>query len=171
VTIATAAGSVTVKLPGTDTYLRLDRASTVPVGSTIDARAGTVRLTDVRDRSGKLQTASFWGGAFIVRQARTGHAVTTITLPAPTCSRARRVASASGKAPGALHLWAHDNRGRFVTRGHSAVATVRGTTWLTRESCAGTLVKVTRGIVSVRDLVRHRTVVIRAGQSYIARLR
>jgi streptogramin lyase len=170
-TIATAAGSVTVKLPGTDISIPLDRASTVPVGTTINASAGTVRLTNVRDRSGKLQTATFWGGAFIVRQGRTTQTATVIALSAPICSKARLVASVSAKPPRALHLWAHDTHGRFVTRGHSAVATVRGTTWFTQESCAGTLVKVSRGVVSVRDLVRHRTVVIHAGQSYLARLR
>jgi hypothetical protein len=170
-TIATSAGSVSVKLPGTDTYIPLDRASTVPVGTTIDASTGTVRLTNVRDRSGKLQTATFWGGAFVVHQARTKQTATVITLSAPICGKARLVASISTKAPRALHLWAHDTHGRFVTRGHSAVATVRGTTWFTQESCAGTLVKVSRGAVSVRDLVRQRTVLIHAGQSYLARLR
>ena len=170
-TIATAGGSVTVRLPGTDTYIPLSRASTVPVGTTIDASGGTVRLTNVRDRSGKLQTATFWGGAFVVHQARTKQTATIIALSAPVCTKARQIASISTKAPRALHLWAHDTHGRFVTRGHSAVATVRGTTWFTQESCAGTLVKVSRGVVSVRDLVRHRTVVIHAGQSYLARLR
>jgi streptogramin lyase len=170
-TIATAAGSVAVELPGTDSYIPLDRASTVPVGTTIDARAGTVRLTNVRDRTGKLQTATFWGGRFVVHQARLGQTATVIALSAPACTKSRTLASVSRKAPRALHLWAHDNHGRFVTRGHSAVATVRGTTWLTRESCAGTFVKVSRGVVSVRDLVRHRTVLVHAGQSYLARLR
>ena len=170
-TISTLSGTVNVKLPGTDTYIPLGRASTVPVGTTIDASGGTVRLTNVRDRSGKLQTATFWGGAFVVHQARTKQTATIIALSAPICAKARQVASISTKAPRALHLWAHDTHGRFVTRGHSAVATVRGTTWFTQESCAGTLVKVSRGVVSVRDLVRHRTVVIHAGQSYLARLR
>jgi streptogramin lyase len=170
-TLVTAAGSVSVKLPGTDTYIPLDRASTVPVGTAINATTGTVRLTNVRDRSGRLQTATFWGGAFVVHQARSRQTATIIALSAPTCTKARLVASASTKAPRALHLWAHDNHGRFVTRGHSAVATVRGTTWFTQESCAGTLVKVSRGVVSVRDLARHRTVVIHGGQSYLARRR
>jgi ferric-dicitrate binding protein FerR (iron transport regulator) len=58
-----------------------------------------------------------------------------------------------------------------VTHGHSAVATVRGTAWLVRDTCAGTLVSVSRGVVSVRDLVRHRTVRVSAGHRYIARRR
>ena len=84
---------------------------------------------------------------------------------------ARSVASLAAHVAPARHLWAKDNHGRFVTRGRSAVATVRGTAWLMQESCAGTLVKVTRGRVSVRDLVRHRTVLVSAGRSYLARRR
>ena len=53
-------------LPATDVFIPLSAASTVPVGTTIDATAGTLRLTNVRDRSGKLQTGTFWGGAFTV---------------------------------------------------------------------------------------------------------
>ena len=64
-----------------------------------------------------------------------------------------------------------DNNGRFVTRGRTAVATVRGTAWFTRDTCAGTLVKVTSGTVAVNDLVRKRTVIVRAGRSYLARVR
>jgi hypothetical protein len=40
-----------------------------------------------------------------------------------------------------------------------------------RDTCAGTLVKVTKGAVSVRDLVKRRTVVVTAGRSYLARLK
>ncbi len=68
-------------------------------------------------------------------------------------------------------LWGKDNNGRFVTRGRSAVATVRGTAWFTRDTCEGTLVKVTSGSVAVRDLVRKVTVIVRAGHKYLARLR
>jgi hypothetical protein len=39
------------------------------------------------------------------------------------------------------------------------------------DRCGGTLTKVTNGSVAVRDLVRHRTVVVRAGHSYVAKSR
>ena len=51
---------------------------------------------------------------------------------------------------------------------HSA-ATVRGTKWLTEERCDGTLTSVSRGSVSVRDTTARRTVIVRAGCSYLAR--
>ena len=168
--ISTVSGAVFVNLPGRTDYLPLSAASTVPVGTTIDARAGTVRLTNVRDRSGKLQTGKFWGGSFIVRQSRAKRAPTVLTLAAPIdCSRAP--AFVAPKKGHVRQLWGSDNHGRFVTRGRSAVATVRGTAWFMRDTCAGTLVKVTRGSVSVRDLVKHRTVVVTAGRSYLARVR
>jgi streptogramin lyase len=170
--ISTVSGAVLVNLPGRTDYLPLSAASTVPVGTTIDARAGTVRLTNIRDRSGKLQTGAFWGGSFVVRQSRAKRAPTVLTLAAPIdCSRSRLLASVTPQKGRVRQLWGKDNHGRFVTRGRSAVATVRGTAWFMRDTCAGTLVKVTRGSVSVRDLVKHRTVVVTAGRSYLAHLR
>jgi hypothetical protein len=172
-TLAAVSGTVLVKLPGVARPLSLDAASTVPVGTKIDASAGSVRLTNVRDGSGKLQSGTFWGGSFTVRQTRAKHASTILTLTAPlSCPKsARHTASLAAKLPRARQLWGRDNRGRFVTRGRSAVATVRGTLWLMRDTCAGTLVRVTRGEVAVRDLVRKRTVIVRAGHSYLARTR
>jgi hypothetical protein len=168
-TIAAVSGTVLVELPGSDHSLSLDAASTVPVGTTIDATAGRVKLTNVRNSSGKLQSGTFWGGSFAVGQARRKHSPTVLTLTAPlTCGKARHLTSLAGKTPKARQLWGRDNNGSYVTRGRSAVATVRGTVWLLRDTCAGTFVKVTRGEVAVRDLVRKRTVVVSAGHSYLA---
>jgi hypothetical protein len=49
------------------------------------------------------------------------------------------------------------------------VATVRGTLWATEDTCAGTLTTVREGSVTVRDLHRHRNVIVRAGHRYLAR--
>ena len=61
-------------------------------------------------------------------------------------------------------LWG-DGRGRFRTRGRYGAATVRGTKWLTLDRCDGTKVRVVRGKVSVRDLVRpnRRPQLVKAG--------
>jgi hypothetical protein len=37
-------------------------------------------------------------------------------------------------------------------------------------ACNGTLVKVERGLVGVRDRVRHKTIEVAAGHSYFARV-
>jgi ferric-dicitrate binding protein FerR (iron transport regulator) len=59
-------------------------------------------------------------------------------------------------------------KGRFRTRGRNSTATVRGTQYLVKDTCKGTLTKVTAGTVVVRDLTLRRTKVLRAGRSYLA---
>jgi hypothetical protein len=46
---------------------------------------------------------------------------------------------------------------------------VRGTIWEMIDRCDGTLTRVRRGRVAVRDFGRRKTVVVRAGKSYLAR--
>ena len=65
-------------------------------------------------------------------------------------------------------LWG-SGKGKFRTSGKYSSATVRGTIWLVEDRCDGTLTKVTRGTVQVRDLRRKKTVTVRAGHSYLAR--
>jgi ferric-dicitrate binding protein FerR (iron transport regulator) len=62
-----------------------------------------------------------------------------------------------------------DGKGRFQTRGRYAAATVRGTKWRVQDRCDGTFVTVARGVVAVRDFGLRRSVLVRAGQSYLAR--
>lgn len=64
-------------------------------------------------------------------------------------------------------LWGN-GKGSFRTRGRHAAATVCGTVWLTEDRCDGTLIRVREGVVSVRDFVLRRTVLVRAGRSYLA---
>ena len=171
--IAPISGLVRVELPGRKRFVTLAAPSTVPVGTIVDSSNGVVRLTTVRTRGGPLQRGTFWGGSFTVRQARRRYAYTVLTLRAPTgCPVGKdRLLSAANPPRPKPHLWGRDSHGRFVTRGQTAVATVRGTTWLTRNTCRGTQIVVTRGAVSVRDLSRHRTIHLHAHESYLARRR
>ena len=59
--------------------------------------------------------------------------------------------------------------GRFRTSGRYSAATVRGTIWDTVDRCDGTLTKVNRGVVVVRDFRKRRNITLRAGKSYLAR--
>jgi type IV secretory pathway TrbD component len=160
---------------------RLTGGATIPVGSRIDTRQGRVALTSAATGSGaKTQTARFYQGTFTVRQSRPGRreaALTTdIVLAAASrsqCATARGAGAATvskRKGPHAVlsSLWGN-GKGRFRTKGKYSAATVRGTIWLTRERCDGTLTRVRRGTVSVRDLKRRKTVTVRAGRSYLAR--
>ena len=47
--------------------------------------------------------------------------------------------------PKKRRVWGQDSGGRFQTHGQSSVATVRGTRWLTEDTCTGTRVRVARG--------------------------
>ena len=46
---------------------------------------------------------------------------------------------------------------------------MRGTKWLVEDRCTCTLTRVERGRVEVRDVVKHKTVIVRAGKRYTAR--
>ena len=67
-------------------------------------------------------------------------------------------------------LWG-DGKGKFRTKGKHSAATVVGTRWLVEDRCNGTLTKVVKGKVRVRDFRARRTVVVRAGKQYFARSR
>ncbi len=165
------AGDVLVRLPGSSRAVALDDAASIPVGSIVDARRGTValRLALPGDHT---QTGTFHGGLFEVRQPDGARGMTELVLrgPRPDCAAGgtARAAGASARRP-PRGLWGRDDHGRFRTRGSNSVATVRGTAWYVEDRCDGTLTRVSKGSVSVRDLHRRRTVMVNAGQSYLAR--
>ena len=67
-------------------------------------------------------------------------------------------------------LWG-SGEGNYKTVGSHGSATVPGTIWLVPDRCDGsTLFKVKRGTVVVRDFIKERSVVLKAGQSYIAKV-
>jgi hypothetical protein len=174
-------GKVRVKLPGTKRYVDLVALDSIPMGATIDVRTGRVRLYAARNRSGRRQAASFYGGVFRVRQ-RGRYVELQLRGPKPRCGRRGATAGASSKGHTRKHgkrthrkartrrLWG-SGRGRFRTRGRFSAATVRGTTWLVEDRCRSTLTRVKHGVVKVRDFRRHRTILLRAGDRYVARRR
>jgi hypothetical protein len=169
VTIARAAGTVFVRVPGATRAAALTDGASVPVGSILDTRAGTVQTALPAART---QTGTFHGGLFEVRQHRGGHGMTDLVLRGaqPTCRAggARAAAAVTRRRP-PRSLWGHDSHGRFRTRASNSVITVRGTTWFVSDRCDGTLTRVTSGSVAVRDVHTDRTVVVRAGQRHLAR--
>jgi hypothetical protein len=170
VAIAPANGSVLVRVPGAIHAAALSSGASIPVGSIVDTRAGSVKLRSALP-GGATQTGTFHGGLFEVRQPAGGHGMTELVLrgaPATCRTGGVRAASVARDGPPRV-LWGHDRHGRFRTRASNSVITVRGTTWYVADRCDGTLTRVTSGSVSVRDLHRRRTVVVGAGHSYLAR--
>jgi hypothetical protein len=170
VTLAPAAGTVLVRVPGATNVAALGDGASVPVGSIVDTRAGTVKLQSALPAGG-TQTGTFHGGLFEVRQPAGGHGMTDLVLRGalPTCPAGGARAAAAARRRPPRSLWGHDRHGRFRTRASNSVITVRGTTWFVSDRCDGTLTRVSTGSVAVRDLHTGRTVVLHAGQHHLAR--
>ncbi len=162
-------------------FVPLSQARSIPVGSFINTRKGKVRLTSAQNTKGKTQTGDFYSGLFQVIQSRKKSARGLTELRLKGSSFKRCTARRSGKraqaaarrrlSKRAIRRLRSKATGRFRTRGRHSSATVRGTSWLTTDRCDGTLTKVTRGKVSVRDFRRKRTITLRRGKSYLARAR
>jgi hypothetical protein len=136
-------------------FVPLTEAREIPIGSFLDTRRGTVRLRSATGSGNRTQTGDFRSGLFQVLQSRRRRArgLTTLALKGgsfASCRRAGRGKRASAAQSIRRRLRANA-RGRFRTRGRHSAATVRGTAWLTADRCDGTLTRVTRGRVAVRD--------------------
>jgi streptogramin lyase len=173
-TIVADGDDVRFKTPG-GTWHDLPDGAELPVGVALDARRGSVNLQSAGCRGG-VQTGTFGGGVFSVRQPRSGCGRLDVYLRGGSfkrCARLPRRASArrasASKTRRVRRLWGRDSGGKFRSHGRHSHATVRGTRWLTEDRCDGTLTRVTNGAVVVRDYKRHRNVLVRAGHSYLAK--
>jgi hypothetical protein len=171
-----AGGAVAFRPAGSSEFVSLEGDAEIPVGSLVDARRGAVRLRSARDTSGSSQVGVFSGAMFRVRQRRRDHAYTVLKLAGGSfascrtgAAAARSAVTSSRRSRSVRRLWGRSRRGRFRTRGRHGTATVRGTVWSTADRCDGTMVRVRRGRVLVRDFRLRRSVMVRRGQSYLAR--
>jgi hypothetical protein len=156
----------------------LREARQIPVGSFLDTKRGSVNLQSAKNRRGGRQLGRFSRGIFQVLQSRRSSAggLTELRLKGSNFRgcRARgsgRSATAAGLSRRTIRRLRANARGRFRTGGRNSSATVRGTVWETIDRCDGTLTKVRRGRVAVRDFRRKKTVIVRAGKSYLAKAR
>ena len=187
---ASAAGALGAPAPALtkgQAFVPLTTARQLPVGSQIDALAGTLQLTAAVAKRHTTQIVTLSGAVFSLAQARTGtqKGLTTFQLvesafagapsyrsclspgPGAGASTAARAARLSPKVLQTLH--ASDRHGKFRTRGRYSAATALGTAWDTVDRCDGTLTVVKRGTVMVTDLRRRKTIVLRAGHRYLAK--
>ena len=143
----------------------------IPYGSKVDVTKGKVTLkADV----GTL-TASGGGGIsaqFILLRAKAaGGPIVELRLTGGDFKLcAKRAAQSRNAGKTVRRLWAKGD-GKFRTRGRYASATIRGTDWLTADRCDGTFVKTRQGVVSVLDFVLKKTMLVKAGKSYLAKKR
>ncbi len=160
-------------------FIPLTEARQLPVGTIFDATHGVARLTTATASKGRTQTGDFGSGLFKLLQNRRERGLSEVRLIAQsTASRICTTASKAGTAQTAakralpktvLNLLRANVKGKFRTRGRFSSATVRGTKWTTGDRCDGTRTAVTRGVVVVSDFRARRQIVLRAGQSYLAK--
>jgi hypothetical protein len=141
----------------------------------VDASAGAVTVVTERARGGKTQSARFNAGAFRVVQRASG--LTEVILVGGdlrACTARQRRARATPTADSTrgtrrIRRLLASGSGQFRTRGHFATGTVRGTRWGTQDFCHGTLLVVRKGRLTVRDVVRNKTIALTAPGTYFAR--
>jgi hypothetical protein len=160
-------GSVMMRSLDTGELEHVDGSQVIPVGAHVDARRGKVVLTTATDSKGGTQTGTFWGGIFKVAQGSSGYTDIVLIGHPKDCPSTGNASASRRKPP--RRLWGSDDHGKYRTHGQNSVATVRGTVWVTIETCAGTWTRVSKGAVSVHNLHTDRTVTVRAGHSYLAR--
>ena len=154
----------------------------IPLGSTIDARAGKVTIfasngggagralpARLAASGGEdvVQSASFNGGIFRVSQRQRTQLITRLDLTGGNFSQC-------GSRPPrtAVQKLVGEGEGEFQTKGKYGTATPSTdatTRWSTVDQCNGTLMKVGKGGVTVRDSVHGKTVHLNAGQRYLIR--
>jgi hypothetical protein len=173
--VGLVSGTVIVTPPGKQPFRLGVRDRSIPIGSLLDTTRGRVDLRAApspgRAGTAQVQDAEFYKGNFRVRQTP-GSQVTDVLLAGgnvAACTPQSAAHSARALPHRVLRLLGASGKGRFRTKGRYAAATVRGTVWTTTDYCDGTLVSVQRDVVSVLDLVRHRTVTVTAGHSYFAK--
>jgi hypothetical protein len=159
-------GTVRVRFPGSGRFVVLAKAQPIPYGAVVDTQRGRVRIVASHGADG-IQVGDFYDGVFVLVRAN-GPAPLTEAALTGSLTRCGRGARAAKAPKHGRRLWG-DGKGRFRTRGRRSAATVTGTTWSVEDRCDGTtLTRVKQGTVSVRDFARRRTVVLRAGQRYVA---
>jgi IPT/TIG domain len=171
-------GTVFIKSPS-GVFVPVTGAIQIKTGTEIDALHGSVELVASVGKN-KKEHGIFGGAVFRLTQVGKGilKGYTTLTIienafkGAPSYSLCTNhkaadatIAKASSRTLQLLHASAH---GKFTTKGKYSAATVLGTIWTTADRCDGTLVHDVTDSVSVTDFVHHKTVIIHAGQSYLA---
>jgi DNA-binding beta-propeller fold protein YncE len=166
-------GTVKIKTPGSNQFIVLTDGSHIPIGSIIDVTKGTIDLTTTATDT-TTQTARFYAGVFKLTQPKSKNPVTELQLFGSNFKKAcgttgrRASASATKKKKVVRQLWGVGS-GKFRTKGRYGSASIRGTQWLTQDRCDGTLIRVTEGTVTVRDLVKKKNVTVSAPKTYLAK--
>jgi hypothetical protein len=192
--VTLVSGVVLIKVNGQ--FIPLTELTQIPKNTVINALHGTLTLTSAaggplgaqdaaaKRRKHKISTqkGNFGGAVFKISQATRGSGKGLVTLAivegagfkgAPTYATCKKHKAADPSATAAsvktLQLLHASAKGKFRTKGKYSAATVLGTKWTVADRCDGTLTHDITDSVSVTDFVHHKTIILHAGQSYLAR--
>ena len=185
-------GLVLIKVNGV--FIPLTELTKIPNGTIINALHGTLTLTTAlpavqhaaiaakkkpKKAKTKTQKGQFKGAVFKVTQARSGLATLALVEGAKfkgapsyaSCKTKKGKAVTAALSKKTLQLLHGSAHGKFRSKGRYAAATVRGTIWTIADRCDGTLTHAIKDTVTVNDFVRHKTIILRPGHSYLAKKR
>jgi hypothetical protein len=163
-TVVPVSGTVLVKKPGSKRFVPVKTVTTLHYGATVNTNNGRLRIFASKGRHGGTQNGVFYGGTFKLTQNTTGLVQAALTGHPTACGGGPVAHTAATR----FRLFSHVS-GKFKTRGRYGSAAVVGTIWVTQELCSGTFFHVYQGTIKVRDFTRHKTIILHAGHSYLAR--
>ena len=156
-------GTVKVRLPGSKRFRTLAEGEQLPVGTIVDTLKGRVTLVAGGRADGRLLRRHLQDRAGQGRQAADhAHAGREAQLPEGG-QRDRGGQEEEAAAVGRRRAASSARRASTARRPWSAPR------WLVEDRCKSTLTRVVRGRVSVRDFVKKKTVIVRAGKKYVAK--
>ncbi len=180
------AGNISIKEPGKrgrKKLKKIEKIEKVKVNSVVDTRGGKVKVTAATGNFGETtadNAMTFYDGRILLRQGRGRNAKATAKLvgklQCPKRAGGQAKAAKASEGPVATtsrrrrrRVWGSGS-GSYGTAGRGGTGSVVGTTWLTQDTCNGTLFKVTEGIgIKVVDKDRNKVVRLGPGQKYFAK--
>lgn len=183
--LSRSTGTILVQLPGTNTFVPLEKDMVVPLGTVVDATNGVAVVTWARP-DGSTYSAKFWAGVFEIRQTTGSDPIGEVKLRDDLVKKAAQakiktslsitsaavqfdiwIAAKKKKGKRKNKVWG-DGKGKFRSSGSNSSASVRGTVWLVENFVNATRTFVKSGIVDVRDKRKKKTIRLRKGKSYTA---
>lgn len=159
-------GNVSVRPRATTPFIPLREPDLTLNGSAVDAVAGSLDVT-VQNRSAALRTARVSGGGFVANQPNSRLVTTDLRLTDPLegCGGTLATGHESNAVKRRTRRLKVRVKGRFRTIGRYASAIARGTAWTIIDGCDRTVIHVSEGTVTVRNLRTGRPLTVRAGQT------
>ena len=184
--LSRSSGQIMIQLPGTNTFVPLEKDTVVPLGTIVDATKGEAVVTWARP-DGTTYSARFWAGVFQILQTTGKDPIGEVKLRDDLVTRAAgaRATTAAGLASASAQfeawitakkkkkgkrknkVWG-SGKGKFRSSGNNSSASVRGTVWLVENYQRATRTYVKSGVVDVRDKRKKKTIRLRKGKSYVA---